>query len=71
MTYNRLRILGLNIKAERTRREISQEQLAEMIDVSRNTIILIETAKINPTIIKMVDIANALNIDIKELLRDV
>ena len=67
----RLKNLGLNIKSERIRKNLSQEELAEKCDVSRNSISLIETGKINPTILKIVDIAKALNVYINILLKDV
>ncbi len=67
----RLRNLGINIKSERLRRSISQERLAELTNISRNSVSLIETGKINPTILKVIDIANALDVDIQLLLREV
>lgn len=67
----RLRNLGINIKSERLRRSISQERLAELTNISRNSVSLIETGKINPTILKVIDIANALDVDITLLLREV
>ena len=68
---NRLRNLGINIKSERLRRDISQEKLAELTNISRNSISLIETGKINPTILKVIDIANVLGVDLPTLTRDV
>ena len=68
---NRLKILALNIKFARMRKEISQEQLAELVDVSRTAISFIETARQNPTILKVIDIAKALDVDINELTKDV
>ena len=67
----RLRNIGINIKSERIRAGISQEELAEKCEISRNSISLIETGKINPTIIKVIDIARALNVDINTLTRDI
>ncbi len=67
----RLRNFGINVKSQRLKRGISQEELAEKCDISRNSISLIETGKLNPTIIKVVDIANALNISVESLLADV
>ena len=67
----RLKNLGINIKSQRLRRNVSQEQLAEMTNISRNSISLIETGKINPTILKVVDIANALEIKLDELTKGV
>ena len=68
---NRLRNLGINIKSERLRRNISQEKLAELTGISRNSISLIETGKINPTILKVIDIANVLGVDLMVLTREV
>lgn len=70
-TKNRLKNFGINIKSERLRRGISQEELAEKCDISRNSVSLIETGKINPTIIKVIDIAKVLDIDINTLTKDV
>lgn len=67
----RLKNLGINIKSERLRKNISQEQLAEYTNISRNSISLIETGKINPTILKVIDIAQALNITIEDLIKGV
>ena len=67
---NRLRNLGINIKSERLRRDISQEKLAELTNISRNSISLIETGKINPTILKVIDIANVLGVELSVLTRD-
>ena len=67
----RLKNLGSRIKSERLRNNISQEELAEMTNMSRNSVSLIETGKINPTILKVVDIANALNADLIYLTKDI
>ena len=71
MENRRLKTLGLNIKFARMRKEISQEQLAELVDVSRTAISFIETARQNTTILKVIDIAKALDVDINELTKDV
>ena len=68
---NRLKNLGINIKSERLRKNLTQEKLAELTNISRNSVSLIETGKINPTILKLVDIAKVLEIDINVLLKDV
>lgn len=67
----RLKNLGINIKSERLRRNLSQERLAELTSISRNSVSLIETGKINPTILKVIDIARVLDLDINVLLREV
>lgn len=67
----RLKNLGINIKSERLRKGISQEDLAEQCEISRNSVSLIETGKINPTILRVVDIANVLKVDVDTLIRDI
>lgn len=42
-------ILKNNLKAIRTRKGYSQQQLADLVGVSRNTISSIETGQFNPT----------------------
>lgn len=68
---NRLKTLALNIKFARMKKGISQEELAELIDVSRTAISFIETAKQNPTILKVIDIAKVLDVDINELINGI
>ncbi len=68
---NRLKNLGINVKSERLRRNISQEKLAELTNISRNSISLIETGKINPTILKMIDIANVLGVELSTLIKGI
>ena len=67
---DRLKNIGINVKSERLRKGLSQEELAEKCEISRNSISLIETGKINPTIIKMIDIAKVLNVDINVLIKN-
>ena len=69
-TSKRLKNIGINIKSERLRKGVSQEELAEKCDISRNSVSLIETGKINPTILRVVDIARVLDVDINILIRD-
>ncbi len=42
-------ILKNNLKTTRLEKNISQQQLADMVGVSRNTISSIETGQFNPT----------------------
>ena len=66
----RLKNIGINIKSQRLKRGLSQEELAEKCDISRNSVSLIETGKINPTIIRIIDIANVLGTDVDTLIKD-
>ena len=67
----RLKNLGINIKSERLRKNISQERLAELTNISRNSVSLIETGKINPTVLKVLDIAHALGTDLNALTKNI
>ena len=42
-------VLKNNLREARTEKKLSQSQLAEMVEVSRNTISSIETGQFNPT----------------------
>ena len=49
MTMNEKLILKNNLKKCRSEKGLSQQQLADMVGVSRNTISSIETGQFNPT----------------------
>ncbi len=63
--------LGLNIKAERNRKNLTQFQLAELVGSSESTISLIERGLQTPSIFLVYNIAKVLLIDINELLKDI
>ena len=69
-SMKRLKNIGINIKSERLRQGLSQEEVAEKCDISRNSVSLIETGKINPTILRVIDIARVLKVDINVLVKD-
>ncbi|MBP3610663.1 MAG: helix-turn-helix transcriptional regulator [Lachnospiraceae bacterium] len=56
-----------NMKIARVECDLTQEQLAEKIGVTRQTIGLIEAGKYNPTISLCIDICRALNRTLDEL----
>ncbi|OHT43188.1 helix-turn-helix domain-containing protein [Flavobacterium tructae] len=60
--------LGLHIKGLREKKDWSQQQLADACDIPRNQISRIERAKINTGIRTLIRIANALDIELTELL---
>ncbi len=60
--------IGLKIRVLRIKMKISQEKLAELSDLSKNSIGIIELGKSNPTIETLDKIANALNIKLTELV---
>ena len=71
MSDERLKILGLNIKIARLKAKISQEQLAEKIGVSRETISMIENGNQNTSVVKILDIAGVLKVEIIQLFKDI
>jgi transcriptional regulator with XRE-family HTH domain len=60
-------LLGARIKELRKRRGISQEQLAESVDVDPKFISFIECGRSAPSLETIENIARALNMEIKEL----
>lgn len=56
-----------NIRIERLRKRLSQEKLAEMVDISTKYLNMIENRKANPTIVIVVKICIALNIDLNSV----
>lgn len=67
MNKNTIQKLGLKIRVERQKQKISQEKLAELADLNRNFIGLIERGETNVTVKNLENIANALKLDIKDL----
>ena len=60
--------LGIHIRQLREKKDLSQQDLADDCDVSKNQIGRIERAEINTGIKTLIRIANALDIELKELL---
>jgi len=56
-----------NLKEERIKKELTQVQLAEIVNVSRQTIISIETNRYVPSVLLSLKVANALNIKVENL----
>ena len=65
------KLIGINIKAERLKKNLSQEQLAEMTNISIPTISLIETGKQNTSILNILEIASALGVDVNTLVEGI
>ena len=64
------RKLGYAIRARRSALGLSQERLAELADVHRNYIGLVERGQQNLTVESLVRIARALNCKASDILRD-
>ncbi len=61
---------GKSLKDMRTSRGLSQEELANDADIPINQIGRIERGEVNPSLSTLHSIASALNIRIRELLKD-
>ena len=60
--------LGIKIRFLRIKMKLSQEQFAELAGLSKNSIGMIERGQSKPSIETLEKIANALNIELKELV---
>ncbi len=67
MKFAKLKNLGKSIKFARKSRNLSQEQLAELINKSRNYVGMIERAEINVPILTLFEIAKVLKVNVKDL----
>ena len=59
--------IGLKIKLERVKRNLTQEELAEMANISRPTVGSIERGEQSPSFDTLEAIANAFGITVQEL----
>ena len=60
--------ISKKIKLERNKRNMSQQELASLAGLDKNTIWKIETGQVSPTINTLEKIANALNMDFMSLV---
>ncbi len=63
-----LKQFGKNVKIERIKKDLTQEQLAEIMGVSQNYIANIERGKANMSLIKIYELASFLKTDICSLV---
>lgn len=63
--------LGLNIKAERMRKAITQEYFAELIDVSVSHVSKIEQGMTSPTAFVLYKMSKVLNIPMEDFFKDI
>lgn len=62
-----LRNIGDKIREIRLKKKLTQKELAFILDIEISQITRIETGKINTSILNLIKISKALEIDIKEL----
>ncbi len=63
-----LKTFGLNVKFARMRKGLTQEQLAELMDIHWTYVAKIETGRINMSLGKVLELAKVLEVDINKLL---
>lgn len=63
--------LGRNIKIERIRKDITQEQFAEQINMSLSYVSKVEQGLTSPTAIALFKMSNILNIPMEEFFKGI
>ena len=63
-----IRIFAENLRAERARKKLTQEQLAEKADITPEYLARIESEKYNPSLVVIVNLALALDVSIEKLI---
>ena len=63
-----LKRFSKNVKIERIKKDLTQEMLAEIMDVSQNYIASIECGNANMSLAKVLELSNFLKVDISKLL---
>lgn len=64
-------ILGRNVKAERLRKDFTQEKFAEMIDMSVSYVSKLEQGLTSPTAIALYKMALVLDIPMEEFMKGI
>lgn len=63
-----LKQFGKNVKIERIKKDLTQEQLAEIMNVSQNYVANIEGGKANMSLGKVLELSNYIGVNINTLL---
>ena len=63
-----IKIFSGNVRAERARRQFSQEKLAEMAGITTEYLARIEKEKYSPSLVVIVNLAIALGVSIYKLM---
>ncbi|HMA60887.1 MAG TPA: helix-turn-helix transcriptional regulator [Halanaerobiales bacterium] len=61
--------LKTKIKEHRAKIDLTQKELADLVDVRRETIVHLEQGKYNPSLKLAMDIAAVLNVTVEELFK--
>ena len=63
-----LKKFGKNVKIERIKKDLTQEKLAEIMNVSQNYVANIEGGKANMSLGKVLELSDFLGVDVNLLL---
>lgn len=63
-----LKQFGKNVKIERIKKDLTQEQLSEIMNVSQNYVANIEGGKANMSLGKILELSNYIGVNINVLL---
>jgi DNA-binding XRE family transcriptional regulator len=63
----KLKAFGAHLRKLRIERNLSQEQLADIAGVSENTIVTLESGKLNTSIATSFELAKALDVPVRDL----
>jgi putative transcriptional regulator len=63
-------VLGLNIKVARARKQVTQDELAEMVDVSTKHLTKIENGGVTTNVYLITKIAKVLDVTVDELVTE-
>ena len=64
-----LKRFGKNVKIERIKKDLKQADVAESLGIEQNYIALIEIGRINMSLGKILELANALDVHVEDLLK--
>lgn len=64
-----LKKFGKNVKIERIKKDLTQEKSAEILGVSPNYFACVENGRQNMSLGKILELANALDVKIENLLK--
>lgn len=67
-TLEKIKRLGKSIATERKKQKISQNKLAEMVNISREHLAKIETAKRSVSLDLLIHIAEALDVNVNSII---
>lgn len=71
MNNNTKKILAENIRLFRAKKRFSQEAIADLANIGQNQISEIENERANPNLDTIIRIANALNVEIYRLFKEI